>query len=70
MPELPEVETVKEGLKQNIINKTISSVNISNKNLRFAYPDNFTQDLISTTVKDIRRRARYLFIELSNKKFL
>ena len=70
MPELPEVETVKEGLKQNIINKTISNVNISDKNLRFPYPDNFTQNLISATVKDIRRRARYLFIELSNKKIL
>ena len=31
MPELPEVETVKESLKRNIIGKKISNVDITNK---------------------------------------
>ncbi len=70
MPELPEVETIKTALQQNVINKTISQIKLSDKNLRFAYPLNFNQDLTNSTIKNINRRARYLLIELDNGKTL
>ena len=42
MPELPEVEIVKQSLFKNINNKIIKSVRINNPNLRFKLPYNFS----------------------------
>ena len=42
MPELPEVEIVKQSLFKNINNKIIKSVRINNQNLRFKLPHNFS----------------------------
>ena len=41
MPELPEVEIVKQSLEKRVINKSINSVLIKNKNLRYKIQDNF-----------------------------
>ena len=70
MPELPEVETVKNGLKNYVIDKKINEVSISDKNLRFKYPSNFCQDLQDSQITKIKRRARYLLIKLNNNKTL
>ncbi len=60
MPELPEVETVKEVLKTKILNNKI-------KNIRVIYPgiiqmdcDSFINQLIGKTLLDIKRRGKYL----------
>ncbi|MDA7705095.1 bifunctional DNA-formamidopyrimidine glycosylase/DNA-(apurinic or apyrimidinic site) lyase [Rickettsiales bacterium] len=70
MPELPEVETVCRGLQDNIINKKIINTQISDKNLRFPYPKNFTTDLNNSKIINISRRARYILIELDNGRVL
>lgn len=67
MPELPEIETVKSGLEQNVIGKKIAKVRISDKNLRFPYPVNFESDLENLEINSIDRRARYLLINLKNE---
>ena len=41
MPELPEVEIVKQSLSQNIQQKKIKKVIIKNRNLRFKIPLKF-----------------------------
>ena len=41
MPELPEVETTKEGLKRDLLGQKILKVEISDKKLRFPYDKNF-----------------------------
>ena len=38
MPELPEVETVKKGLEEILVNKTIKNTNLSGFSLRFPIP--------------------------------
>jgi formamidopyrimidine-DNA glycosylase len=70
MPELPEVETICRGLKENIINKEISDVKISDKKLRFNYPENFIQNLNKSKIINISRRARYILIHLKNDQIL
>lgn len=70
MPELPEVETVCRGLAENIINKKIASVQISDKKLRFDYPKHFSQNLPNNNIVKILRRARYILIYLDNNKIL
>lgn len=66
MPELPEVETVKSGLKENVINKKIVKIQTSNKNLRLPFAQDLEAKLKGSKIIDVRRRARYLLIELDN----
>jgi len=68
MPELPEVETIKEGLK-DLSNKQISKIYRSDKKLRFESSLNL-ENLKNLKVTNIKRRARYLLIELEKNKTL
>lgn len=66
MPELPEVETVKRGLSDLVIGKTVS-------NVTFDWPKGFPNSkadvdafLIGAKITHIKRRAKVLLIELSS----
>lgn len=67
MPELPEVETVKETLKRQILNKTIKNINIYWDNI-IAYPakDLFITNIKNQMIKDINRKGKWLIFELSD----
>ncbi len=65
MPELPEVETVKKGLADFVVNKTIKSVEFSGKKLRFPYSRKFGKKILNKTILNIDRRAKYLLFYLS-----
>jgi formamidopyrimidine-DNA glycosylase len=67
MPELPEVETVRAGLKKLIVGKTIA-------NTSFDWPKSFPNAnndvkafVHGSMVTDVRRRAKLLMIDLSSK---
>ena len=45
MPELPEVEVVRQSLAKKIKQKKVKKVIVRNKNLRFKIPDNFKKFL-------------------------
>ena len=69
LPELPEVETVRQGLIQGLQGKTIRDVLIRREGLRFPFPDDLPT-VAGTTVLDIRRRAKYLLIDLDDGRVL
>lgn len=62
MPELPEVETIKIGLETKILNKKITNIYRSNKNLREDSKINL-EKIKNTSFTKIIRRARYIIIE-------
>lgn len=66
MPELPEVETVKKGLEDSIVNKTIKKIYLSGFSLRFPIPDNFVSLILEKKILSIGRRAKYLLFNLSD----
>lgn len=68
MPELPEVETVRRGLEE-LIGKKISKVFRSDKKMRIESTLDL-QGLVGAEVLNVRRRARYLIVDFSNKKSL
>jgi len=70
MPELPEVETVRSGLAPIMQGQTIRRAQINRPNLRFAFPQDFCQRLTGTQVLNLRRRAKYLLIDLSSEETL
>ena len=67
MPELPEVETVKEALKRKILNRKIVDVNVLYNNI-VEYPKvtSFKEEIINETISDIKRRGKWLVFVLDN----
>ena len=67
MPELPEVETVKETLKRKILNKTIKKVEVFYpKMIEYPTQEEFKQKLINQTIIDIKRKGKWLMFELND----
>ncbi len=71
MPELPEVETIVRGLRGEIVNRIIQSVIVRDDTV-IAVPDkkSFKNELSNRRIKKIRRRGKYIIIELSKNKNL
>ena len=67
MPELPEVETVKETLKRKVLNKTITDVIVRYDGI-IESPSviNFTNKLKGQTIKDIKRLGKWLIFCLND----
>jgi len=69
MPELPEVEIVKQSLTKNIKGKKITKVIVRNRNLRFKLKSSFESYLKNKHILNISRFSKYLIIELKNQSF-
>ncbi len=67
MPELPEVETVRAGLEQAVIGKTIRDVVVSGRRtVRRQDPVAFAVALFGRTLLQARRRGKYLLVDLDD----
>ena len=69
MPELPEVEVVRQSLAKNVTGKKIKKILVRNRKLRFFLDSSFEKELKNKLVNKISRFSKYLIIELNNKKF-
>lgn len=63
MPELPEVETVRTGLQQAWVGRTITKLTLRREGLRFPFPADMEQRLTGQKILNVRRRAKYLLID-------
>ncbi len=63
MPELPEVETTRQGISPFIEKAAISAVTIRNFSLRWPIQQNLNNILTNQTVHSIKRRAKYLLFQ-------
>ncbi len=71
MPELPEVEVTRRGLRPHLVGRTIQGVRWSNKRLRSPMPRKLLDLYIrGGRVAAIGRRAKYLLIRMTNKSVL
>ena len=66
MPELPEVETIRRGLSEAIVDKVIESVSVKRYDLRKPIPATFAERLTGRRVHSIGRRGKYLLLYLSD----
>ena len=69
MPELPEVEIVKQSLSKKIHQKKIKKVIIKNRNLRFKIPLKFEKLLQKKIIKKVSRFSKYLILNFSDNSF-
>ncbi|WP_163538140.1 DNA-formamidopyrimidine glycosylase [Gracilibacillus sp. YIM 98692] len=68
MPELPEVETIRQTLKQLVIGKQIKDIEIKWPKI-IKQPDDigeFKQRIIKQTIQDIRRKGKFLLFDLDH----
>jgi len=67
MPELPEVETVKETLKRRVLNKTIIDAIVRYDGI-IESPSviEFVNNIKNQTIKDITRKGKWLVFELDD----
>jgi formamidopyrimidine-DNA glycosylase len=66
MPELPEVETVRRGLALRLEGRRLTRVRQNRPDLRFPLPPDFAARLQGRRVEAVRRRAKYLLLEMED----
>lgn len=70
MPELPEVETIVNGLSPHLIGKQFSHVNIYQPRLRWPVPSDLPQQIVNQPILSITRRAKYILISFVRQYLL
>lgn len=66
MPELPEVEAVRRRLERAMRGTTIARVLLRRSNLRRPFPEGFASRLERQAIRSLRRRGKYLLLDLSS----
>ena len=66
MPELPEVEIIKNNLSDYLVNKTFHSIKVFTSKLRYKIPDNLAESVKNQRVTHISRVAKYIIVSLDN----
>jgi formamidopyrimidine-DNA glycosylase len=70
VPELPEVETVRLGLEHAMVGARLAAIDQRRPDLRFPFPERFTERLTGRRVEALRRRAKYLIADLDGADLL
>ena len=70
MPELPEVETVRRGLALRLTGRRIVKAELRRRDLRRPFPPMLAERLAGALIGELRRRGKYLLIELDDSGVL
>ena len=70
MPELPEVETTRRGLRAHCEGEIIRDLTVRERRLRWPVPEDLPQILRGQTIRRLERRAKYLLFCLDNGTLL
>jgi formamidopyrimidine-DNA glycosylase len=73
MPELPEVETVRQGLRRHVVGRTIDKVSVLHPRAvrrHLAGPADFSDALAGRAVSGARRRGKYLWLPVGEDALL
>ena len=63
MPELPEVETTRQGLLPQLVGRRVRGAVVRNARLRWPVPADLSRRLAGEEVIDVRRRGKYLLFD-------
>ena len=70
MPELPEVETTRRGLEKTVRGQKIIGVTVRRYDLRSPIPKTLAKAITGCVIREVRRRAKYLLIDLDSGKIV
>lgn len=63
MPELPEVETTRQGIAPYIAHQTVRRVDVRNPRLRWRVPARLERELPGQRIESVHRRAKYILLK-------
>lgn len=63
MPELPEVEITRRGIAPHVEGRTVTSVMVRDRRLRWPVPRDLARQLSGRTLKRVLRRGKYLLLD-------
>jgi formamidopyrimidine-DNA glycosylase len=66
VPELPEIETVRRTIAPHVIGRRIVALDIRERRLRRPIAADFAARLTGRTIVDVRRRAKYLLLDVGD----
>jgi formamidopyrimidine-DNA glycosylase len=66
MPELPEVETVVRGLASRMTGRRVARLDLHREDLRWPIPRGLRRRVEGRLIKAVRRRAKYILIDLED----
>ena len=69
MPELPEVETIKNDLSKKLLNKKIKNVTVKKPRLIKSGVKKFIKILKGNAIKKIERRGKLIIANLKSDNF-
>jgi len=64
VPELPEVETTRQGIAPHCEGQTVTRVTVRDGRLRWPVPDDLAARLEGRVIRSVDRRAKYLFLHM------
>jgi len=70
LPELPEVETVRRGLQPVMEGGVIVRAEVRRPDLRWPFPERMAERLESQRVERLRRRSKYILVDLGSGETL
>lgn len=71
MPELPEVETIKNELRGLVIGRRVERVDVRDPRVvRYSVSGSLERDLTGESIQEVHRRAKYLLLWLSSGRYL
>ena len=70
MPELPEVETIMRGISPFLAGATIKRIKLNRADLRWPFPENYANRVKEAKVLNLKRRSKYILIDLSTGETL
>jgi formamidopyrimidine-DNA glycosylase len=70
MPELPEVETVRRGIESAMQDQVIITAEVNRPDLRWPFPPNMAKRLSGARVVGLRRRSKYILVDLDSDETL
>ena len=70
MPELPEVEVLKQSLKKKIRFHKIIGIKVYNRNLRYKVPYSISRNLKNHIINNVSRISKYLIFHINFSKKL
>lgn len=68
MPELPEVETVMQGVTPFLKNRTLTRIEVRSKTLRIPIPKAKLKSLQGEKIISLTRRAKYILVNFADHK--
>ena len=66
MPELPEVETVAQGLEKRALGRRVAQVEVRHAGVIVGPPDDFAERLSGRTIVAVRRKGKVLVLALDS----